>query len=104
MIGCYPGFFPLSVTAAKRRQLGLTANGMAVEPYMGRNTNSAPYRAGLRGSDIVTAVNGATTNLVGRAFLVWFRQQYDAGDRVTLSVQSRGQPKEITYQLTNDDH
>jgi S1-C subfamily serine protease len=77
---------------------------MAIEPYMGRNTNSAPYRAGLRGSDIVTAVNGATTNLVGRAFLVWFRQQYDTGDRITLSIRSRGQDKQVTYQLTDADH
>src|SRR5687767_7805840 len=73
VIGCYPGFFPLSVTPSKRKQLGLSTNAMAIEPYMGRATNSAPYRAGLRGSDIVTAVNGATTNLVGRAFLVWLR-------------------------------
>ena len=67
-------------------------------------TNSAPYRAGLRGSDIVTAVNGVSTNLVGRPFLVWFRQQYDTGDRVTLSVRSQGKDNEVTYQLGEADH
>jgi serine protease Do len=104
VIGTGPGFFPLSVSAAKRQQAGLSTNSMAIEPYMGRATNSAPYRAGLRGSDIVTAVNGINTNLVGRTFLVWFRQQYDAGDRVTLSVRSQGKTREVTYQLGETDH
>ena len=104
VIGCYPGFFPLSVSATKRQQLGLAANAMAIEPYMGSATNSAPYRAGLRGRDIVTAVNGVSTNLTGRAFLVWFRQQYDAGDRVTLSVRSQEKAREVTYQLSEGDH
>ena len=104
VIGCYPGFFPLSVSASKRQRLGLGTNTMAIEPYMGSATNSAPYRAGLRGSDIVTAVNGAATNLTGRAFLVWFNQRYDAGDRITLSVRSQGKEKEVTYQLSETDH
>jgi len=104
VIGCYPGFFPLSVSVSKRQQLGLSANTMAIEPYMGSATNSAPYRAGLRGRDVVTAVNGVSTNLTGRAFLVWFRQQYDAGDRVTLSVRSQGKTKDVTYQLSETDH
>ena len=104
VIGSYPGFFPLSVTATKRQQLGLSTNTMAIEPYMGRATNSAPYRAGLRGSDIVTAVNGVNTNVAGRAFLVWFRQQYDAGDRVTLAIRSQGKNKEVAYQLSETDH
>jgi hypothetical protein len=90
VIGSYPGFFPLSVSASKRQRLGLSTNTMAIEPYMGSATNSAPYRAGVRGSDIVTAVNGINTNLTGRPFLVWFRQRYDAGDRVTLSLHSQG--------------
>jgi S1-C subfamily serine protease len=93
-----------SVGAGKRQQLGLAANTMAIEPYMGSATNSAPYRAGLRGRDIVTAVNGHRTNLAGRAFLVWFRQQYDTGDRVTLSVRSQGNDKEVSYQLSESGH
>jgi len=72
---------------------------------MGNNTNSAPYKAGLRGRDIVTAVNGQTTNLNGRAFLVWFRQQFDRGDEVTLGVRDRnGAARNVTYKLSGADN
>jgi serine protease Do len=104
-IGAYPGFFPLVVNTAKRRQFDLSESDMAIEPYMGNNTNSAPYKAGLRGRDVVTAVDGQTTNLNGRAFLVWFRQQFDAGDEVTLGVRDRnGQARSVTYQLSAADN
>src|ERR1700741_948697 len=47
-----PGFFPLSVSANRRQQLGLSTNAMAIEPYMGSSTNGIAYRAGLRGRDV----------------------------------------------------
>jgi membrane-associated protease RseP (regulator of RpoE activity) len=105
VMGASPGFFPLSVSANKRKQLGIKPDEMAIEPYMGSSTSSAAYQGGVRGNHVVTAVDGTTTNLTGRAFLVWFRQRHDAGDPVKLMVRyPQGQTKEITYQLTAKDH
>ena len=105
VIGAYPGFFPLSVSASKRQKLGIAANAMAIEPYMGSSTNSAAYKGGVRGNHVVTAVDGISTNITGRAFLVWFRQRHDAGDHVKLTVRDpQGQTKEITYELAPMDH
>ena len=99
IVGGDPGFFPLAVKS-RRDQLKIPADKMAVEPYMGSSTNSAGYRAGLRGSHIITAVDGENPNLVGREFLVWFIQKYEPGDRVTLTVLDRaGKSRDIAYQL-----
>ena len=105
VIGAYPGFFPLSVSASKRQKLGIATNAMAIEPYMGSSTSSAAYKGGVRGNHVVTAVDGISTNLTGRGFLVWFRQRHDAGDQVKLTVRDpQGQTKEITYELSSTDH
>ena len=105
VIGVYPGFFPLSVSASKRQKLGIATNAMAIEPYMGSSTNSAAYKGGVRGNHVVTAVDGISTNITSRAFLVWFNQRHDAGDRVKLTVRDpQGGTKEITYELAPTDH
>lgn len=39
-IGAEPGYFPLAINAKKKQQLQLPSGAMAVEPYMGTNTNS----------------------------------------------------------------
>ena len=45
-------------------------------------------------------MNGENPNLGGRAFLVWFIQRFDPGDRVTLTVtDGPNQARDITYQL-----
>ncbi len=99
-IGGYPGFFPLAINAARRQQLKIPSDGMALEPYMGRNTNNPPYKAGIRGRDVVTAVNQQSPNVAGRAFLVWFRQQYDPGDEVTMTIRNdKGESRDVTYRL-----
>jgi hypothetical protein len=99
IVGGDPGFFPLAIKS-QRQQLKIPADKMAIEPYMGSNTNSHAYQAGLRGRDIVTAVNGESPNVAGREFLVWFIQRFDPGDQVKLSVMDkRGEQREVTYQL-----
>jgi hypothetical protein len=104
VIGCGPGFFPLGLTADKRKRRGLGGEGMAIEPYMGPNTSSAAYQAGLRGNDVVIAVNGVSTNLVGRPFLVWFRQRFEIGDHITLTVKnSQGETRDVGYMLVRKD-
>jgi serine protease Do len=105
VIGCYPGFFPLTLNAEKRKRLGIAPDVMAIEPYMGSNTSSAAYKAGVRGNHVITAVDGVSPNLNGRAFLVWFRQAHDAGDRVTLTVRNpQGETKDISYELARSDN
>ena len=66
-----PGFFPMPVNS-RREQFKISPDKMAVNPYMGSNTKSPAYKAGLRESHIITAVNGESPNLVARAFLSWF--------------------------------
>ena len=105
-IGAGPGFFPgASVTEVRRRELGIAPDQMAVAPYWGGSTNSLCFQAGLRETDVITAVNGQSPNLNGRAFLIWFRQRYDPGERVTLTVRDRpGPERKISYQLLGGEY
>jgi S1-C subfamily serine protease len=99
IVGGDPGFFPLAVKS-RREKFNIPPDKMAVEPYMGSNTNSPAYAAGLRGGHVVTAINGENPNVAGRAFLVWFIQKYDPGDRITVTaLDSSGQSRDLTYQL-----
>ena len=104
-IGAGPGFFPLSnVTDQRRRQLGIAPDKMAINPFWGGHTNAVPFLAGMRQTDVITAVDGQSPNLGGRGFLIWFRQRHEPGDRVTFSVMSNpGQERKVTYQLPGGD-
>ena len=67
---------------------------------MGPNPKSPAYDAGLRQNEVITAVNDNTANLGGRAFLVWFVQNFDAGDSVTLTVAGFcGAQRKLSYKL-----
>ena len=100
IVGGDPGFFPLAVKTQRREQFNIAADKMAVEPYMGPKPNGAAYDAGVRQNQVVTAVNGETPNMAGRAFLVWFIQRFDPGDRVTLTVMEGPDNRhDVTYQL-----
>jgi len=99
-IGGYPGFFPLTINASRREAHNIPNDAMAVEPFMGRNTNNPPYAAGIRGNYVITAVGGKSPNVSGRGFLVWFRQQYDPGDKVTMTISdNKHETREISYTL-----
>jgi hypothetical protein len=75
-----PGFFPMPVNS-RREQFKIPPEKMAISPYMGSDTNGHAYKAGLRESDIVTAMNGESPNLVARPFLSWFDQKFDPAIR-----------------------
>lgn len=99
-IGADPGFFPLPINAGKRQQLKLPNDAMAVEPYMGRNTNNPPFAAGIRGRHVITAVNHQSPNVAARRFLVWFRQQFDPGDEVIMTIlDDKGATRDVSYKL-----
>lgn len=85
-VGSEPGFFPLAINNSRRGKMGIPANQMAIEPYMGTNKTSAAYRAGIRQNYIVSAVNGESPNVAGRAWLVWFRKNFDPGKKVKMTV------------------
>ncbi len=103
-IGAAPGFFPLALHEQRRQRLGIPAGKMAIEPYMGPQTSSAAYKAGIRQNHAITAVNGQNPDLSGRAFLVWFRQQFEPGNEVTFDLRDeQGKNRQITYTLSPDD-
>lgn len=93
-IGASPGFFPLRAER-RRKQRGVEAGRLAIEPY---SPHGPAKEAGLRGSDLVIAVNGKSPDLYGRAFLVWFRQELDAGDTIRLTVvDPNGEERQVEY-------
>lgn len=99
-IGAVPGFaWPLDTKPEQRRKLGLAAGSMAVKPYFGARPDEWPaYRAGLRESDLITAVGGESPDLAQREFMTWFRLRYEPGDEVVLTVRdSRGATREMKY-------
>ena len=99
-IGAYPGFFPLVINKSRRDQFQIAADSMAIEPFMGRNTNNPPYVAGIRGRHIITGVDGQSANLNGRAFLIWFRQKYEPGDQPTFDIiDDKGNARRVSYRL-----
>jgi hypothetical protein len=100
VISIGPGFFPLKVPDAKRQQLGIAADAMAVQPFVGKDSRSFAMQAGLRNNHVITAVDGQSPNVVGRGFLVWFRMQHEPGDQVALTTRGPdGKEQVITYEL-----
>ena len=100
-VGAGPSFFPIPVDRDRRRQRGIGDKAMAVEPYLGPKPAGSAYDAGLRGDDVITAVNGQAPDLAGRAFLVWFRTRFDPGDEVTLTVRNpTGEERQVRYRVT----
>jgi len=105
IVGAYPTFWPLGANPQRRQQLNIAADRMAVQPYMGSNQKGAAFVAGMRPNHVLTAVNGQSPNLVGRAFLVWFNKQFEPDDRVTMTVRDdKGQSRDLTYQLPARGH
>jgi serine protease Do len=100
IVGAYPGFFPLAINEKRREKFKIPAGQMAIEPYMGDDPKNPPYAAGIRKSQILTAVNGQSPNLTGRAFLVWFIKHYEPGDHITATIiDGTGEQREISYTL-----
>jgi len=96
-IGAGPTFFPLAANAGERKRLGIPADAMAAKAFMGKKNQGPARQAGLQHNDIVIAVDGKSPNVAGRAFLTWFRMNYDPGDRVTLTVARGAAKKQISY-------
>jgi hypothetical protein len=99
-VGAGPGFFPLPLNADRRKQRNVPAGKMAVEPYMGPNPAGHAFAAGVRPGHVITAADGESPDLAGRAFLVWFRMRYDPGDTVTFTVRNeQGRDSQVTCEL-----
>jgi len=74
---------------------------MHVKPFIYKN--SAPTAAGLKGSHMITAVNGQSPNVWARNFEWWFRSNFNPGDEITLTVQETpGKSMEIKFVLPKE--
>ena len=88
--------WPLPATHPK-----VPSDSMCIEPWFGRGgITSAARDAGLAGHYRIVAVGGERPGISGREFMVWFRQRYDPGDEVVLTVLDRGEEREIRYVLS----
>jgi C-terminal processing protease CtpA/Prc len=73
---------------------------MAVKPYWGPKPDSPAYKAGLRPSDVVTAIDNESPNVSGRALLVWFLMRHEPGETVLLTVRdAKGGERKVSYVL-----
>ncbi len=97
--GADPGFWPLPAQGGDRKRLAVAAGTMLIRPWFGPRTDDPCYRAGLRPDHAIVAVDGESPDLVGRAFLVWFRLRKDPGDEVELSVRDGVERRTIRYRL-----
>ena len=100
-IGAHPGFaWGNAASPADRRSLGIPENTMALRPWFGRKGGGPAWEAGLRGADIVIAVDGESPDVVGRDFMAWFRMRHEPGDRVTLTARrGPGDDRDLSYTL-----
>jgi hypothetical protein len=99
-VGAAPGFWPVAVADPVRRKLDLSPDTMAVKPLVGapKGTVSPAAAAGLKGDDVIVAVNGESPNLINRPFLAYFRMKFEPGDEVVLTVKGAdGEERKVTY-------
>ena len=99
-IGGHPGFaWGHAASGADRRRLGIPADSMAIRPWFGKErTDWAALAAGLKVDDVIVAVGDASPHVFGREFMLWFRLNYDAGERVVLTVRDRrGRDRRVSY-------
>ncbi|MEZ0267097.1 MAG: hypothetical protein ACAI43_20385, partial [Phycisphaerae bacterium] len=91
VVGAFPGFWA-NDGARFRKERNIPADSMAVVPFFpsGPKINDKDrgpaWAAGLRGNDVITAVNGQSPNLAARAWIIWFRLNHDAGQEIKLDV------------------
>jgi hypothetical protein len=96
-VGARPGFWPGEAGAARAR-LGIANDTMAVKPFIGPKMQSPAISAGLKGTDVVTAVNGQSPPIANREWNIWFRMMFEPGDAVTLTVRSAdGKERQINF-------
>lgn len=90
--------WPLACNDNERKQRGIKKGVMCIKPYFPKGPTGAAGDAGLRGSDFVIAVNGENPDVSGRALLVWFRQKFEPGDEIKLTViDDKGKKREVKY-------
>lgn len=93
VMGATPGFFPI-----KGPRMG-QGQGMSIKPWVKGKESHPAYLAGLRPNMEIVAVDGNRDDLNSREFMTWFRQNYEAGDQVTVTVRHGSRTKDYTYRL-----
>ena len=87
--------YPIGELIAER------VRAMGVKPFIYKD--SVATKGGLKGNQMIVAVNGQSPNVVGRSFEWWFRSNFNPGDEIVLSVQEEpGKSKEIRYILPKE--
>ncbi|MCC6572626.1 MAG: PDZ domain-containing protein [Planctomycetes bacterium] len=90
--------WPLKCSDKERKSRSVAAGRMCVKPYFPKGPTGPAGDAGLKSDDFIVAVNGDTTDVSDRAFLVWFRLKFEPGDEVKLTViGSDGKQRELKY-------
>ncbi|MEZ0266621.1 MAG: hypothetical protein ACAI43_17970, partial [Phycisphaerae bacterium] len=104
VIGAFPGFWANEAPANQRTARKIPAESMAVVPFFPSGPKitdkdrGPAWAAGLRGNDVIPAVNGQSPNISRREWIIWFRLNHDAGQEIKLDVvDPKGDKRQVTY-------
>jgi|GEM_PF-300112 len=100
-VGAHYGFgWPLKTNANERKGRKIKDDVMCIKPWFPKGATGRAADAGMKANDFVIAVDGESPDLFGRAFLVWFRLRYEAGDTIELTlVNPQGNTRKIKYEV-----
>lgn len=98
-IGANTGFqWPLDCSDKEREARGIQKGAFCIKPWMPKGGSGPAVDAGLKQGEFIIAINGEKPAVSGRALLVWFRQKFEPGDEIRLTVvDAEKKRREIVY-------
>jgi hypothetical protein len=85
------------LTAAEKKQLGLSANRLAFR--QDSTVHRAAKAAGVRAGDVIVGIDGQVMEMTLPEFLAYVRRNHLVGDRITLNVLRAGKRVDLPMTL-----
>jgi hypothetical protein len=99
LLGLLPSL-PLNgsdLTASERKKFGIPPKQLAIR--LENPVHSELRAVGLRENDVIVGLNKDRPEMTMSEFLAYIRQNYLAGDRITLTIVRNGKPLELPIKL-----